>query len=40
MSTLGNLEQDVAGPSPEELAQFRPWSEAFYAAAFNRRIDA
>jgi hypothetical protein len=40
MSTVEKLEQDVAGPSPEELARFRAWLAAFDAAAWDRRIDA
>jgi hypothetical protein len=40
MTTLGKLEYDVAGLSPEELAQFRASLAAFDTAAWARRIDA
>ena len=40
MSKVENLEQQIQGLSPEELAQFRSWFAEFDAASWDRQIEA
>ncbi|MEC5290845.1 hypothetical protein VSX64_09035 [Aurantimonas sp. C2-6-R+9] len=40
MTRLEQIEQDVAGLSPDELARFRDWFEAYAAERFDAALAA
>ena len=39
MSTVEDIEKAVAGLSPDDLARFRRWYEAFDANSFDAKIE-
>ncbi len=39
MTKLEDIERAVAGLTPDELARFRQWFEAFDAARFDEKIE-